>query len=93
MPYILGDIYSIESFLWAEHYTLYHCTIIIVGIHHNSTTKEHKRLIFRRMPMYLNFGSRLHGIKESMALIIKAQMEVIVHPKPWRFFCFCRNLI
>ena len=33
MPYILGDIYSIESILRAEHYTLYLSTIIIVGIH------------------------------------------------------------
>ena len=39
MPYILGYIHSIESFLWAEHYALYHRTIIIVGIHSYSTTK------------------------------------------------------
>ena len=39
MPYVLRNIHTIESFLWAEHYTLYHSSIIIVGIHANLTTK------------------------------------------------------
>ena len=39
MPHILWDIYPIEPFLWAKTNTLYHCTIIIIGIHPNSTTK------------------------------------------------------
>ena len=38
MPYFLWDIYPIESFLWAKNNTLYHCTIIIIGIHSNSTS-------------------------------------------------------
>ena len=39
MPNALGYIHPVEPFLWAKHYTLYHCTIIIVGIHSNPTTK------------------------------------------------------
>ena len=39
MPNALWNIHPIESFLWTENNTLYHCTIIIVGIHPNSTTK------------------------------------------------------
>ncbi len=93
MPDALGNIHSVESFFWAEDYAFYHCTIIIVGIHPNSTTKQYKRLIFRRMTMYLNLRSWLHSIQESMTLIIQRLMEVIVHPQTGRFFCLCRNLI
>ena len=76
MPNIFGNIYPIMSFLWAENNALYHCTIIIVGIHSNSTTKQHKRLVFRRMPMYLNLRSWLHGIQKSMTLILKALLTL-----------------
>ena len=62
MPDILRDIHPIESILRTELYTLYHCTIIIVGIHSNSTTKQYKRLTFCRMVMYLNLSSWLRSI-------------------------------
>ena len=39
VPDILGYIHSVESILRAKNYAFYHCTIIIVGIHFNSTTK------------------------------------------------------
>jgi len=63
------DVHIIKAFLWTEDYTLCHCTFFIVCIH-AKLAQQHKRLVFRRMTVYLNRRSQLHNIQEGDYLIL-----------------------
>jgi hypothetical protein len=40
------------------------------------------------MVMHRDKCTRFQGIEETVALVIKALMEVVVHPQSWRFLGF-----
>ena len=82
MPDVLGNIHTIAATLLTNDAGFCNFSLVIVGCHANLSLQYHKGLILVRMMMHRNKRAWFQGIEESVALVIEAQVVVIVLPQP-----------
>ena len=84
MPGVLGDVGAIDAILMAQDARLDDFALIVIDGHPYPTLQYHKGLILGGMVMNRDLGARLQGIEETVAFVLQALMEIVVHPKPGR---------
>ena len=91
MPHVLRDVNAISAFFVTQDARLNDLTLVIVNQHLHPTLQYHEGFVLGRVMMNGNLGSRFQSIKKTMAFVFKALMEIVVLPKPGRFFrLFCQ---
>ncbi len=93
MPNVLGNINAISSFFLTQDDGLQDLALVIVGRHLHPTPQYHKSLVLSGMVMHWNLSARLQRIEETVAFVLKALMEVVVHPQPRRLLGLLRQII
>lgn len=84
VPDILSYVHAVAAFRWVEDNVLNDGAVIVVGDDTYPATQHNKRLLFLRMAMNGDVGTRFHGIQKTVALLIQTLMKVQIHPQPGR---------
>ena len=93
VPSVSRNIDSKASFIMTEDITFQNCSVIIIGIDTHFPSKQNKGFIFGNVMMDRYFCPYFEGIQKTMALLIKASVEVLVHSQARRVFRLFCNLI
>ena len=84
VPDILSYIHAVSAFRWVEDNVLDDGAAVVVGDDAYPATQHNKCLLFLRMAMNGDVGTRFHGIQKTVALLIQTLMKVQIHPQPGR---------
>ena len=93
VPCVLGDIYPMIAIFPTNDAGLYHFAVIIVDGHPDLAFQDDEGLILGRMMMHRNLCAWLQSIEETMALVGKALVKIVVHPQPRRLPCLVRHFL
>ena len=85
MPDVLGDVNTIGATFLTDDTGFQHLTIIIIGGYSDFTFQYHKGLGLVRMMVNRDECPRFQGIEETVALVLQALVEVVVHAQSRRF--------
>ena len=88
MPCVFWNVHADSAFIMTEYHRLYYLPVVIVSADPHPSFQENESLIFCHMVMNGYLRSHFQCVEEPMALVVKALMEVVVHPQAWRFPCF-----
>ena len=80
VPDILSYVHAVAAFRWVEDHVFDDGAVVVVGDDTYPATQHNKRLLFLRMAMNGDVGTRLHGIQKTVALLIQTLMKVQIHP-------------
>lgn len=83
MPDVLWNIHTVCSALRADNTRGDNYSLVIVSGDSDLTFQYDKGLVLVRMMMHRNESTWLQGIEETVTLILKALVEVVVHPQSW----------
>ena len=92
MPHVLWYIHAVSSTILTDNTRLQNLTVIVIGCHPDLTLQNHKGLCFCGMMVYWYLSARFQCVEETMALVLKALMEVVVHSQSWGLLRFIRYL-
>ena len=84
VPDIFSYVHAVAAFRWVEDYVLNDSAVVVVGDDAYPAAQYNKRLLFLRMAMNGDVGTRFHGIQKTVALLIQTLMKVQIHPQPGR---------
>ena len=93
VPYILRDIRSVSALFVAQDARLQDLSLIVVGGYSDFTFQDDYRLVLRRVVMHRDESAWLHSVEKAVALVLKALVEIVVLPQPWRGLCFLGEII
>ena len=85
MPYAHRDMDTIVAIISREYGILNDVFIVVIEHYSHLAPYKYERFSGISMAMDGNNGSWLHGIEETMCLIVQMHVEVIVHPQAWGF--------
>ena len=80
VPDVLRNIHAVVTALLTDDARVHYLTLVIVGCHANLSFQNHKGLVFVGMVMHWDKCAWFQSIEESVALVLKALMEVVVLP-------------
>ena len=84
VPNILSYVHAVAAFRWVEDHVVDNGAVVVVGDDTYPATQHNKRLLFLRMAMNRDVGTRFHGIQKTVALLIQTLMKVQIHPQSGR---------
>jgi len=82
VPDILSYVHAVAAFRWVEDNVLDDSAVVVVGDDTYPATQHNNRLLFLRMAMNGDVGTRFHGIQKTVAFLIQTLMKVQIHPQP-----------
>ena len=84
VPDILSYVHAVAAFRWVEDHVVDDGAVVVVSDDTYPASQHNKCLLFLRMAMDGDVGTRFHGIQKTVALLIQTLMKVKIHPQPGR---------
>ena len=82
VPHVLGYVGTVQAVFMAQDAGLKDFALVVVGSHPDLAFQDHEGFGLGGVVMHGNLSARLQGVEETVAFVLQALMEIVVHPEP-----------